>query len=443
MKLNTQNAEFVLSAARLADCPRDSLPQIAFAGRSNVGKSSVINRLLNRKNFARVGSAPGKTTHINYFRIDRKVYFVDLPGYGYAKVSKQERARWGRLIEQWFADASLLTLGILLVDLRHKPTADDCVMAQWFKDSGKPFVVVANKQDKIKKSEWEPNLARIRETLALDAQTPVISFSAEKGLGKRTTGGYSGPHQRRHSPGVRKRAPARRPEGEEMDMKRVGGLFLYAILAGFCIGLGGTVFLKLKDAFPGGNVVGALLFTIGLFTVCTRGYALFTGKACYLFDNPLPAYLLDLLVFWVGNLLGAMLIAGLEHLTGMVGGETGIDATAAALVEGKMGATYLGLFVLGILCNICIFIAVNGYANNPHQVGKYLALFLGVSVFILCGTEHSVADMYYWSVSGVLYAQPGESVLRLLIISLGNVVGGVFFPLMEKGKRRLDLPEAP
>ena len=123
-------------------------------------------------------------------------------------------------------------------------------------------------------------------------------------------------------------------------------------------------------------------------------------------------------------------------------GDAGIDATAAALVEGKMGATYLGLFVLGILCNICIFIAVNGYANNPHQVGKYLALFLGVSVFILCGTEHSVADMYYWSVSGVLYAQPGESVLRLLIISLGNVVGGVFFPLMEKGKRRLDLPEA-
>lgn len=157
-------------------------------------------------------------------------------------------------------------------------------------------------------------------------------------------------------------------------MKRVGGLFLYAILAGFCIGLGGTVFLKLKDAFPGGNVVGALLFTIGLFTVCTRGYALFTGKACYLFDNPLPAYLLDLLVFWVGNLLGAMLIAGLEHLTGMVGGETGIDATAAALVEGKMGATYLGLFVLGILCNICIFIAVNGL--DPQGIIEMRELIL-------------------------------------------------------------------
>lgn len=184
MKLNTQKAEFIRSAAKMADCPRDTLPQIAFAGRSNVGKSSVINRLLGRKNFARVGSAPGKTTHINYFRIDGKVYFVDLPGYGYAKVSKQERARWGKLIEQWFADADLLTLGVLIVDLRHKPTEDDCVMAQWFKNSGKPFVVVANKHDKIKKSEWELNLARIRETLELDKQTPVISFSAEKGLGR-------------------------------------------------------------------------------------------------------------------------------------------------------------------------------------------------------------------------------------------------------------------
>ena len=183
MKLNTQNAEFVRSAARMKDCPRDGLPQIAFAGRSNVGKSSVINRLLNRKNLARVGSAPGKTTHINYFLIDRTVYFVDLPGYGYAKVSKQERARWGKLIEQWFSDTELLTLGVLLVDLRHKPTEDDCTMAQWFQDSGKPFVVVANKQDKIKKSEWEPNLARIRETLKLPEEVPVISFSAEKGLG--------------------------------------------------------------------------------------------------------------------------------------------------------------------------------------------------------------------------------------------------------------------
>ena len=184
MRINTQNAEFVLSAASLKDCPRDGLPQIAFAGRSNVGKSSVINRLLTRKNLARVGSAPGKTTHINYFRIDNKLYFVDLPGYGYAKVSKQERARWGKLIEQWFADTSLLTLGIQLVDLRHKPTADDCNMVNWFLNSGKPFVVVANKHDKIKKSQWEPNLALIRETLKLPEDVPIISFSAEKGLGK-------------------------------------------------------------------------------------------------------------------------------------------------------------------------------------------------------------------------------------------------------------------
>ncbi len=184
MKVNTQNAEFIRSAASLKDCPRDGLPQIAFAGRSNVGKSSVINRLLNRKNLARVGSAPGKTTHINYFNIDGKLYFVDLPGYGYAKVSKQERARWGKLIEQWFADTSLLTLGVQIVDLRHKPTADDCNMVRWFMDSGKPFVVVANKHDKIKKSQWEPNLALIRETLELPDEVPIISFSAEKGLGK-------------------------------------------------------------------------------------------------------------------------------------------------------------------------------------------------------------------------------------------------------------------
>ena len=184
MRVNTQNAEFIRSAAKISDCPRDRLPQIAFAGRSNVGKSSVINRILNRKNLARVGSAPGKTTHINYFLIDKKVYLVDLPGYGYAKVSKQERARWGKLIEQWFADTSLMTLGVLIVDLRHKPTADDCVMAQWFKNAGCPFVVVANKLDKLKKSEIESNLARIREVLSLPDDVRLIPFSAEKGDGR-------------------------------------------------------------------------------------------------------------------------------------------------------------------------------------------------------------------------------------------------------------------
>lgn len=184
MPLNINKAEFVRSAVKVSDFPRDRLPQVVFAGRSNVGKSSVINRLLNRKNLARVGAAPGKTTHINYFLIDEKLYLVDLPGYGYAKVSKAEKERWGRLIESWFADTELMTLGIQIVDARHKPTADDCTMAQWFRSSGKPYAVVANKLDKCKKSEIEGNLTRIRETLTLDDAAPVIPFSAEKGDGR-------------------------------------------------------------------------------------------------------------------------------------------------------------------------------------------------------------------------------------------------------------------
>ena len=194
MALNVNNAAFVRSAARPEDFPRDALPQIAFAGRSNVGKSSVINRLLNRKNFARVGAAPGKTTHINYFRIDDAFYLVDLPGYGYAKVSKAERDRWGRLMELWFADNGLMTLGIMIVDARHKPTADDCTMAEWVKASGRPFAVVANKLHKLKKSEIEPNLARIRETLELADDVKLIPFSAEKGDGRQELLGLISDH---------------------------------------------------------------------------------------------------------------------------------------------------------------------------------------------------------------------------------------------------------
>lgn len=182
--MNLHNAEFIKSAVRPADFIRDGLPAIVFSGKSNVGKSSVINRLLNRKNFARVGAAPGKTIHINYFRIDGKCYFVDLPGYGYAKVAKTERERWGKLMEQFFAEEGLISLGIMIVDGRHKPTADDVTMAQWFLASGCPLVVVANKHDKLKKSEVEPNLALIRENLSLPAAVPVLPFSAEKGTGK-------------------------------------------------------------------------------------------------------------------------------------------------------------------------------------------------------------------------------------------------------------------
>lgn len=219
-------------------------------------------------------------------------------------------------------------------------------------------------------------------------------------------------------------------------MKKYTGIFLYAILAGICIGLGGTVFLRVRDTFPGSIVVGALLFAIGLFTICTRGYNLFTGKACYLFDNK-PDYLLTLLVIWVGNFLGCLVLALVERATGLCGTPGGIDAAAAALVDAKMSAGLGSLFLLACICNIFIYIAVNGFATNPHQLGKYLALFLGVSVFILAGTEHSIADMYYWSVSGTLFSQPGQSLLRLVVISLGNVVGGVSFPLVEKLYKKL------
>ena len=182
--MNFQNVEFLISAAKPADFPGNRLPEIAFAGKSNVGKSSVINRLLNRKNFARVGQSPGKTIHVNYFLIDGKAYFVDLPGYGYAKVSQAERERWGRLMEDYFAEEGVITLGVMIVDSRHKPTADDVTMAQWFKSTECPLVVVANKCDKLKKSEIEPNMKLIRNTLELPDDAPLIPFSAEKGNGR-------------------------------------------------------------------------------------------------------------------------------------------------------------------------------------------------------------------------------------------------------------------
>lgn len=182
--LNLNKAEFVKSAASSEGFIRDSLPRIVFAGKSNVGKSSVINRLLNRKNFARVGSQPGKTIHVNYFKIDGRCWFVDLPGYGYAAVAKAERDRWGRLMESFFAEPEQISLGVHIVDARHKPTADDVTMAGWFKGSGRPFVVVANKTDKLSKTAVSENLAVIRATLELPEDTPLLTFSAEKGDGR-------------------------------------------------------------------------------------------------------------------------------------------------------------------------------------------------------------------------------------------------------------------
>lgn len=181
--MNFQNVEFVKSAASAADFPKTRLPEIAFAGKSNVGKSSVINRLLQRKNFARVGDKPGKTVHVNYFLLDKKCYLVDLPGYGFAKVSQQEKERWGKLMDTYFA-AGRIDLGVLIVDYRHPPTNNDITMASWFIQTGCPFVVVANKMDKLKKSELEPNLRTIREDLELPESCLIIPFSAEKGEGR-------------------------------------------------------------------------------------------------------------------------------------------------------------------------------------------------------------------------------------------------------------------
>lgn len=181
--MNFNNVEFVKSGATIEGLPPKTLPEIAFAGKSNVGKSSVINRILQRKNFARVGEAPGKTIHANFFLVDKSCYFVDLPGYGYAKVPQAEKERWGKLMDAYFASGRI-TLGILIVDARHAPTMNDVTMADYFIQTGCPFVVVANKLDKVKKSEIQQNLALIREDLELPEDCPVIPFSAEKGTGR-------------------------------------------------------------------------------------------------------------------------------------------------------------------------------------------------------------------------------------------------------------------
>ncbi len=173
---------FVKSAAKASDFPRDMMPRVVFVGRSNVGKSSTINAVVGKKGFARVSSVPGKTVFVNLFQVDEKGWLIDLPGYGYSKTSKEERDRYSRLIEDYFAaDQENITRIYMIVDARHKPTADDVTMVQWVRHYGCPLTVVANKLDKLKKSEVEPNLASIRETLMLSEEDVLIPFSAEKG----------------------------------------------------------------------------------------------------------------------------------------------------------------------------------------------------------------------------------------------------------------------
>lgn len=178
------DAKISHTAVRREQYPTDGLPEIALVGRSNVGKSSLINCLVNRKKLARTSSAPGKTATINFYEIDGKFRIVDLPGYGYAKVSKVEKEKWGRMIDAYLSERINLMQIIQLVDSRHKPTADDKMMMDWVRSSGYDPVVVANKLDKLKKSQIDENLTTIYNELELDENSVLIPFSAEKKDGK-------------------------------------------------------------------------------------------------------------------------------------------------------------------------------------------------------------------------------------------------------------------
>ncbi len=178
--MNLNNVSLMLSAVSKKQHPDTNLPEIAFAGRSNVGKSSLINKLLNRKKLARVSAQPGKTATINFYDIDKKLIFVDLPGYGFAKVSKQEKEKWGRMIEEYLNEREQLIRVVLLVDMRHKPTKDDIMMFDWIVESGFEPIVIATKKDKVKPSQREDALELIKNTLGIDN---VIPFSSEKGDG--------------------------------------------------------------------------------------------------------------------------------------------------------------------------------------------------------------------------------------------------------------------
>jgi GTP-binding protein len=181
---NLNKAEFIKSAAAPDQFVQSAMPRIAFAGKSNVGKSSVINRLLNRKNFARVGSEPGKTIHVNYFLIDAKAYFIDLPGYGFAKVTQQEQERWGKMMSGYFQTSKSLRLTLHLVDIRHEPTRDDVTMNRFLRQTEQPFFVVATKADKISKAQRQKNIALIGRALEVQPWQ-ILPYSSETGEGRK------------------------------------------------------------------------------------------------------------------------------------------------------------------------------------------------------------------------------------------------------------------
>ena len=186
MKVNTHNADILLSATNKSHYPQDEIPEVALAGRSNVGKSSFINTLLNRKNLARTSGKPGKTQLLNFFNIDDKLRLVDVPGYGYARVSKKEREKWGRMIEEYLTSRENLKAVVSLVDFRHEPSADDVQMYEFLKYYEIPVILVATKADKIPRGKWNKHESIIKKKLDFDSSDVFIVFSSvtKEGLEK-------------------------------------------------------------------------------------------------------------------------------------------------------------------------------------------------------------------------------------------------------------------
>lgn len=208
-------------------------------------------------------------------------------------------------------------------------------------------------------------------------------------------------------------------------MKKLGD-FLYAIMAGAFIALGGVVYLSLSN-----KIVGAFMFSLGLFAVCTLKYNLFTGKVGYLFNNDVKTYLPWCLMVWVGNLIGSIIVAELIRLTRIA---PDLIDKSSKLVQVKADDSLISLFVLGIFCNIMVVHAVDQYLNNPHEIGKYLGIVLSIMVFILCGFEHCIADMFYFQMARMW---SGQTIIALLVITLGNVLGGILIPTMRNINTKL------
>lgn len=178
------SVEFVRSASRVAECPAGSLPEVAVSGRSNVGKSSLINDLLGRRALARVSATPGKTQLLNYFRVNEQFHLVDLPGYGYARAPAATRERWRAMMQGYLRTRQQLTAVVQLVDSRHEPSGDDREMIQWLRDERLPFCLVPTKMDKLRRGERNPALARIVATLDLPEDQPMVPYSSQAGEGR-------------------------------------------------------------------------------------------------------------------------------------------------------------------------------------------------------------------------------------------------------------------